>query len=95
MYAIRSYYGRIHTGLHIVAHAVAAPGPGHALFPAHVDHDGATAAFHSKEGCQRLQNHILLVAEAPADVWLNNAHLSPVHSDSLPYYAAYNVWNLC
>ena len=64
------------------------------LFPRNGQLYAPSADHRTKVGIQRLIQDILLVAEAAADIRLDNPYLSPVDTERLSAYAAANVRQL-
>ena len=74
-----------------VAHAVA----DERLLARAVELDEAAAHDGGEVGAQRLIQRVLLVAEAAADIRLDDAYLAPGDAESLPDDAADDVRDLC
>ncbi len=73
-----------------VAHAVGDEG----VLPRDVQLDQAAAELHADPGNQRLIEGVLLVAEAAADIGLDDTDAAPVHAQSLSHGAADDVRDL-
>ena len=59
-----------------------------------VQHDAAASHLNAEPGAERLVQRVLLVAEAAADIGLDDTDLSPGTAKGLPHDAADNMGNL-
>ena len=64
------------------------------FLPRHIQLNQMTAQVHADPCAKRLIQNVLLVAEAAADVRLDNLHTAPVNSQCLSHHASDNVRDL-
>ena len=83
-----------HCCLHVEFHCMARAGTHKGLFPRNGQLYAPSADHRTKVGIQRLIQDILLVAEATADIRLDNPYLSPIDTERLSAHAAANMRQL-
>ena len=84
----------VHRGAHVKGNGMAGAGVPEGLLPAGLQLDAAAARFHTQPGVQGLVEHFLFVAEAAADVRLDDPHPAPGDPQRLPHHPAHDVGDL-
>ena len=83
-----------HPGDDVAADGVAHPVGDKGVLPGDVNLDQVAPQLHAQPGAQGLVEHVLLVAEAAADVGLDDLNPAPGYSQGLAHHPADNVGNL-